>query len=397
MQTDTISYASIGGGGQRTLLTRKDLQRTHAFTLVELLVVIAIIGMLIALLLPAVQAAREAARRSRCLNQLKQLGLAVHNHHSAHSKLPAGCSSIPGHGPTGRASTFVVLLPFYEQQQLWDQIVSGPSGANMSASNQYTNMATDSPLSPDNARAVQVQMLLCPSNSDNRKEANEAGRTNYRFCKGDRPVHATSNETGGGRGCFGHLEWLTFEDVIDGTSNTMFISERVFYPYEEGRGVRYGVVCEDGGASFVADRHVKAGGAKWCQNQVTSVDKVYKDPLDSSIAVIWAVSGRSYTDGYPFQTGFNAILPPNGASCSAFDGKKGGDGLSTSASCFITPSSQHSGGVNVCFGDGSVRFISETVDAGDIDAVSVENARVNSPYGVWGALGSRNGGESKSL
>ena len=90
------------------------------FTLVELLVVIAIIGMLIALLLPAVQAAREAARRMQCSNHMKQWGLALHNHHDAHNKLPAGCSEffyfVPLVGVT------VHLLPYMEQQTVYDTL-----------------------------------------------------------------------------------------------------------------------------------------------------------------------------------------------------------------------------------------------------------------------------------
>ncbi|MCL2742508.1 MAG: DUF1559 domain-containing protein [Planctomycetaceae bacterium] len=362
---------------------------SSAFTLVELLVVIAIIGVLIALLLPAVQAAREAARRSQCLNNLKQLGLAVQNYHDVYDALPAGASSYisKSGGDAARWSPFVVLLPFYEQQALYDKI----RAANCSP-------VTSDGLAADNPMTEQVKMLLCPSNAEYGKKPDQTGRTNYRFCKGDRAVNATSNspsDTGGGRGCFGYNEWMTFSDVTDGTSNTLFISERCFYPNEDGRGVRYGVVCEDGAPSFIASGNVKAGGAKWCKDQVDPSDpRQYKNPLDSGN--IWAVAGRAYSDGFPFQSGFCAVLPPNSPSCSAFSGIAS-SGTNTGGTAFISASSQHSGGVNVCLGDGSIRFVSDTVDAGNISAAGVANPKVNSPYGVWGAAGSRNGAESKSL
>jgi len=113
--------------------------KNQAFTLVELLVVIAIIGILIALLLPAVQAAREAARRSQCTNNLKQFGLANHNYHDTYKALPArrgGTSSYPNPGSSrshanfDRLSPFIPLLPFYEQGAMYDQIKAG-SGSIM--------------------------------------------------------------------------------------------------------------------------------------------------------------------------------------------------------------------------------------------------------------------------
>jgi prepilin-type N-terminal cleavage/methylation domain-containing protein len=132
-----LNWVIRGGGGialrincasnfSSKCFTKKFLQQIRpslfGFTLVELLVVIAIIGVLIALLLPAVQAAREAARRMTCVNHLKQFGIGVHNFHSAHDALPP-----VGLGPS-RASLFVFLMPYYEQESLYDLLKSGPSG-----------------------------------------------------------------------------------------------------------------------------------------------------------------------------------------------------------------------------------------------------------------------------
>ena len=122
----------------------------RGFTLVELLVVIAIIGVLVVLLLPAVQAAREAARRTQCLNGLKQLGLAAQNHHDARRAFPLGMEMMPGLS-TSRATFFVRLLPFLEQNALYAQWNFKTPAANVAA-NQATSRA-----------ATQIAALLCPS------------------------------------------------------------------------------------------------------------------------------------------------------------------------------------------------------------------------------------------
>ena len=111
------------------------MDRRRGFTLVELLVVIAIIGILVALLLPAVQAAREAARRMQCTNNHKQLGLAVHNYHDTYKSLPARAGGTQG--PTnldnqGWLSAWIVLLPFYEQAPMYEQITAGDAANGIS-------------------------------------------------------------------------------------------------------------------------------------------------------------------------------------------------------------------------------------------------------------------------
>ena len=115
--TNTVIFNNLGGRGNLNSLTRKNLRRKRAFTLVELLVVIAIIGMLIALLLPAVQAAREAARRMQCTNHQKQVGLAVHNFHDTQRGLPPG-----GIGAWSRATFWTLIQPYLEQQAVYDQL-----------------------------------------------------------------------------------------------------------------------------------------------------------------------------------------------------------------------------------------------------------------------------------
>ncbi|MDR1268219.1 MAG: DUF1559 domain-containing protein, partial [Planctomycetaceae bacterium] len=214
---------------QRTLSQQHSRQ---AFTLVELLVVIAIIGVLIALLLPAVQAAREAARRSQCTNQLKQLGLAVHNFHSAKNHLPCLARSKElcfdiwkkyhwtTTSDTGqvsnnytnrqRFSIFVELLPFMEQSAVFDAVMADidRNDTNVMPWRTFAN-------SPYYAK---LPYLLCPSDSErNSSEPNEPGLSSYRGSKGDIWMPSDFYEC---RGAFNGA-WPTVTDlgfITDGTS-----------------------------------------------------------------------------------------------------------------------------------------------------------------------------------
>lgn len=161
--------------------------RRFAFTLVELLVVIAIIGILVALLLPAIQAAREAARRTECGNNLKQLGLALHNYHDTFNRFPinllpattteAGGNAIPG-GSTwnnaGRGSVFVRLLPYVEQTAMYDQLdfanpiglTGGATGSNMTTRFRTQNVGANQHSPTGSAWSQVVDGFLCPSASN---------------------------------------------------------------------------------------------------------------------------------------------------------------------------------------------------------------------------------------
>ncbi|MDR2438422.1 MAG: DUF1559 domain-containing protein [Planctomycetaceae bacterium] len=360
------------------------------FTLVELLVVIAIIGVLIALLLPAVQAAREAARRSMCLNQIKQIALALHNYHDAHKTLPAGRTGPYGpyslSGGRDRFSTFIGLMPFYEQQALYSRFTGEDIGT---VDGGVTGPMQDSGLQPEHPCAQQIKMLLCPSDTGNTKSADESGRTNYRFCDGDRAVNAGWQAA---RGAFGANIFNDIGCIIDGTSNTLIISERCFA--KTGKEIKHGTAVNVGTAVFTntTTGNVKAGGAKACLDLADFSTNEYVPS-----ATVWPDSGRSYVDGYPFATGFSAVLPPNSPSCSNFSGTPG-TGSGTDAASIMTPSSRHSGGVNAAMADGSGKFIAQTIDAGDNMAEALsENPGKHSPYGVWGAIGSRNGKESVTL
>ncbi len=253
------------------MFRRKSL--TSGFTLVELLVVIAIIGVLVGLLLPAVQAAREAARRMSCSNNFKQLGLAVHNYHSAFKQVPThmsgtgiwGAETCPGAGSwwAGSAvsnnemlSSFVGMTPFFEQQALWEQIsnpsiqtvtpgfaIPNPMGrwqamgpnprqdrGGCASSNEYVPWRTEIPT------------LRCPSDPGTGPPA--VGRTNYAVSFGDsgHPVQFLGNRNDNltegdnwraehvipaDRGFFGARRKCKFRDILDGLANTVCMAEMI--------------------------------------------------------------------------------------------------------------------------------------------------------------------------
>src|SRR6188508_3529740 len=177
---------------------RSAVDAQRAFTLVELLVVIAIIGVLVALLLPAVQAAREAARRSQCSNALKQFGLALHNYGDVFKVFPARRSGTDGTigNDTGRTmanyqrmSAFIPLLPFIEQKPLFDAIAAGGKYGS-------TTYAPGGPAAWNTSYPpfrTQVPILLCPSDKTPPPTASQVGRNSYAFSLGDQITNHNSN------------------------------------------------------------------------------------------------------------------------------------------------------------------------------------------------------------
>jgi len=222
-------------------------QEKRGFTLVELLVVIAIIGILVALLLPAVQSAREAARRMQCSNNLKQLGLALHNYHTAFNRFPMGAVNYPPYsfgGPKNdnHGSFLIALLPFIEQQNLYD------------ACDFSTDTAYNSEINGKKVHEVWVSTFLCPSDEGQVYQTGgnplyssttnlKLATSNYGASMGNQkfnpPCNFQPNMFGGGSathghsedglqisGVFSHTAWgAAISDIRDGTSNTIAIGE----------------------------------------------------------------------------------------------------------------------------------------------------------------------------
>lgn len=375
--------------------------RRRGFTLVELLVVITIIGILIALLLPAVQAAREAARRGQCTNQLKQLGLALQNYHNVFNVFPAGEGGTSGSAcwPVSATNTgsncdslsvFVPLLPYYEQATLWDQInnplVDG-YGTRWPRFGTYTlhgpryiaswagNVYGYPPFGEE------IKSLLCPSDGFAKGYTSSWSmpKISYAACKGDEIQYINNAGDTGRRGIFAKRVWFGIQDITDGTSNTLALSERAVWT---GANQILGGTSASG--SFTG-----LGAASGPRPTVCMQQKLPGNLLANYSSSSWWV-GTSWAAGQNIGHGFNTILPPNAPSCWA------GDGSSSDFNIGIaTAQSYHPGGVNVCMADGSCRFVAETIDTGNLNSAEARAiGATQSPYGVWGALGSRRGGET---
>jgi prepilin-type processing-associated H-X9-DG protein len=347
--------------------------------LVELLVVIAIIGILIALLLPAVQAARESARRSQCVNNLKQLGIGLQNYHDVNRSYPFGKGGTTGPGPgilygnANRVSAFVPLLPYIEEAPLYDVIRSGnPAGG----------VAPLGPVGWGQWKGwnVNVPALQCPSEITSlalRSLNNHSGQNNYCFSRGDSIFNNRDSKTT--RGVFSFSIGTTIAEIADGTSNTIAMSERV-RSQEQGIGVNPRPTIKEGTVTGFANLNTNpATNPGSCLATANGAFYITPGSVKCRFGVLW-------TDGQPERTGFTTVMPPNGPSCT-------GD-ANVNADCksgVYAPSSFHPGGVNGVMCDGSVRFISDSINTGNLGLPEARNGP--SPYGVWGAMGSKSGGE----
>ncbi|MEN6495731.1 MAG: DUF1559 domain-containing protein [Thermoguttaceae bacterium] len=339
---------------------------TSGFTLVELLVVIAIIGILIALLLPAVQAAREAARRSSCTNNMKQIGLALHNYHDTYEAFPAikGGPDVAGTdvGTQLRLGPYPRICAFLEQKPIFEQAMKTPP-----VTYSYNNPV----------RTYQIATLMCPSDITSGALAGSLGKLNYAFCLGDNRInqdHASSVYRAS-RGVFGILTWPRFADIIDGTSNTIALAEYV----RPGSHGDFGDIVNLN-SSFTLSQCVAA------------YDRAARKYTGSSFA---ADRGWEWADAHPYFTAFQTILPPNSPSCSTTSGWAAFVGTQFGV---FSASSRHPGGANVVLADASVRFISETIEAGSLAAtMPTPTDSGKSPFGVWGALGTKSGGEAVAI
>ncbi len=325
----------------------KRLTTKRGFTLIELLVVIAIIAILIALLLPAVQQAREAARRSTCKNNMKQIGLALHNYNETHGVLPPGAinagssNNIPGQTIALNHTGWVMLLPFMDQAPLYNKW-NFNIASNGAMEYTFTSVGGGWPNANTPLLETILPALLCPSDEGQTKEnysgvqytANNAGRTNYLFCAG-----------GHGNGWPGGALYSAYRESASNLPNGM-------------TGIQYqGMFGFNGAAKF----------------------KAVTDGLSNSIAITEGSIFGKCNDAYsPIWGGYRrhgtfAVNHPN-IDANHINNKRyhingpvhvtGMTGSSTSNPCTYVngASSVHEGGCHVLLGDGAVRFLSENMD-----------------------------------
>ncbi|MDO5581986.1 MAG: DUF1559 domain-containing protein [Planctomycetia bacterium] len=368
------------------------MKNRKGFTLVELLVVIAIIGILIGLLLPAVQAAREAARRMECSNKLKQLGLSLQNYHDIWQCFPAKQAYIGfSGGKTGGAwSTQVFLWPYLELTSRWNILLASTlSTPSPAGSNNYNSWRLfyfgDS--TKTQTLYGPIDAFICPSDSSAQIDKNTRTPTSYAVCRGDSisetaGVNQTDNSGYEFRGMFRNAVWKSMADCLDGTSNTIGMSEQVV-----GLGNENNIRGSLGCISSLSKTNPISSCGFGSSIVLTATPQFYTSPNTLK-------RGQSLFDSRGFFTNFQTILPPNSPSCFL------GGTSSDQGEGIFTANSFHSGGVNAVYIDGSVRFISETINAvsdGITFPLSAERKTGKSDYGVWGALGTPQGGETLSL
>jgi prepilin-type N-terminal cleavage/methylation domain-containing protein/prepilin-type processing-associated H-X9-DG protein len=352
--------------------------RRRGFTLIELLVVIAIIAVLIGLLLPAVQAAREAARRAQCVNNLKQLGLAVHNYVDSNQVVPGFSQNLFEHGgaywQNWPALWTTATLPYLEQAPLYNAI------------NFHWGMWDNNNIT---VGVTRLAALICPSESQQQTPMNNYWGTNTYVGNIGGPACIMSFSGSivpygsDGRG----NNWainnpnvgpVGLASFTDGTSNTALFSEKLIAPSASA------ATYSPGGRDAKRVAFVSSMNVVWDTNDSASAlafvnqckassgglvatGKAY----DQFAGIIWnASSARSMCNG-----GYTHFNTPNGLTCTAAN-TAGAVPTSGGWNDAITATSNHPGGVQVCFGDGSVKFVKDTIN----------------PQ-VWWAIGSRNQGE----
>jgi prepilin-type N-terminal cleavage/methylation domain-containing protein len=308
--------------------------KRRGFTLIELLVVIAIIAILVALLLPAVQQVREAARKTQCSDHLHNLAIALHGYEGSYKMLPKmqyrhtqNANGWEGHGP------WVSILPYIEQKPLYDRWnfnVDYRAAANSFAHNS------------------KIDVFLCPSD---REYPAAAPGNNYAASAG-----STINlwSTARGNGWFSRDREVRFAEVTDGTSNVVLLGELLTGDDSQNQTSDSDVVNHSANPpSSVANRNFATSA------ELEAIGLAC-NALPTSAQLANSQCGRAWSSPYPANTAFSTSAPPNWKYRTCMFG--GGFGACADRDGIVPARSRHPGGAQVSMGDAKVRFVSENVD-----------------------------------
>lgn len=321
--------------------------RRVGFTLLEILVVLALVAILVALAAPAIERAREQARRTQCSSNLRQFGLAIHGYLDVHGVLPYTAPDLALESIAKSFSLHAFLLPYLEESALYDLInfqrdARDPYGWEESIRNH-----------PAGHR--RVALFQCPSDPN---IGAVPSANSYRASLGDKMELFASSED---RGVFVSFRCVKASEITDGFAQTAFMSERAvsrprtpYQPFED--------VWFTGRTLHELDDPTEAF-AEWCAKLQGTPSK-----FDKNQGLVWLIASFRFTR-------YNHILTPNSTvpDCTGTVPQLGGGGV-------VSARSYHDGGVNVLFGDGAVRFISSAIDRA-----------------TWRAIATRNGGEAVDL
>jgi type II secretory pathway pseudopilin PulG len=325
-------------------------RRRWGITLIELLVVLSIITLLLAILIPAVRAAREGTRRTQCRNNLRQIGIAIQNYNATYGVFPFGVGADAdtqvatiASASNRRYSLHSQILPYLEQAALFNQV-------NFSFQPFYPDMTGDprivTGIGPNETVAqVKLGVFLCPSDY-NRMTERPWGPTNYRSCTG------SSWSARVGNGMFGQVTSIRTGGVVDGLSNTAALSERILGDDDDAH---LDIQSDIFALGQVADELTFRAAC----DQLTETSAVGIQQRSNS--------GHTWLEGNMSWTRYNHLLGPGRPSCN---------NLLTWYGTATSANSHHKGGVHLLLGDGVVRFVGNPID--------VE---------VWRGLGTINGGE----
>jgi prepilin-type N-terminal cleavage/methylation domain-containing protein/prepilin-type processing-associated H-X9-DG protein len=361
---------------------RENTMRRRGFTLIELLVVIAIIAVLIALLLPAVQSAREAARRTQCVNNLKQIGLALHNYHQTHNVFAMGCSSgmwdtVPDYNYKQNLSVHALILPFLEQTQAYNAI-----NFNWGCEDSTTVLCYQINLTGTNS---QIKAFVCPSDP-----------------RGGVPDHNNTTNTNNYYACVGTtMTWglignvAPYSPVSCATCTALNMPSTGLFTWQASYGIQ---TCTDGTSNTIAFSEAAVGyqGEQPLQRliglqgvQIPYTSMIYDASTNPALVLsviqmcqqayqsgnagnVDLQRGENWAHGSMAMAMFNTVVPPN-----AYNDTWTHCGRNASSRAVLSNAdSYHPGGVNTLMADGSVRFVKDSVN-----------------QQTWWALGTKGNGE----